>query len=198
MRIAAVLLAAGQGKRFGGGKLTADFGGKPMAAAVMDALLSVRLALRIAVVSDPQVAALAAQRGLQVIHNDQPEMGISRSIRLGLDAAEACDAVMFLAADQPLLTAQSLTRLIEGFAAHGGGLACLRDGTHSGNPAIFSRAFYPALSALSGDRGAKRILTANREHVLEVDCLYPHELDDADDPQTLAQMLALRETENER
>lgn len=196
MRVAAVLLAAGQGRRFGGGKLMADFDGKPMAAAVMDTLLSVGLELRIAVVFDPKVAELAAQRRLQIIHNDQPEMGISHSIRLGLEAAEACDAVMFLAADQPLLTAQSMTKLIEEFAAHSGGLACLRDETHSGNPAVFSRAFYPALLELTGDRGAKRILTANWERVLEVDCLYPHELDDADDPQTLAQMLARRETEN--
>lgn len=195
MRIAGVLLAAGQGKRFGGGKLLADVGGRPMIAAALDVLQQADLACRIAVVSDACVAALAQERGMTVIHNPHPERGIAGSIGLGLACAQRCDAAMFLAADQPLLTAHSIERLIREFRAHEGGLACLRDETHSGNPAVFAREFYPALAALSGDRGAKSILKANRDRLLEVECLYPHELDDADDPQTLARILTQMKNE---
>ncbi|MBP3656252.1 MAG: nucleotidyltransferase family protein [Clostridia bacterium] len=192
MRIAAVLLAAGQGKRFGGEKLMADVGGQPMAALAMDALLAAPVDCRIAVVSDERVAALARAKGIDTAINNSPELGLSRSIAVGIDRVQVYDAVLFLVADQPLLTAESLARLIDGFREQGGGIACLRDETHIGNPAVFSREFFPQLSALTGDRGAKGILRAHHDRLLIVDCLRPYELEDADDPAALAQILALR------
>ena len=186
--IAAVLLAAGEGRRFGGGKLLADVNGRPMAACAMDVLLEAPVDRRIAVVSDTQVGALARDRGFEIVLNDAPQLGLSRSISLGLAFAQPCGAVLFAAADQPLLSVQSLKRLIAAYSTGGCGIACLRDGTHMGNPAVFSSAYFDELHALTGDRGAKGIIRAHPEDVLAVDCISPDELADADDPQTLKRL----------
>ena len=191
MRLGVVLLAAGRGERFGANKLLADYRGRPMLCAALDALRQCGAARMAAVVSCDEAARLAREYGCEVIWNDAPAAGQSHSIALSVDAMREMDAVLFLAADQPRLKAGSLARLIEQHRLSSKGLACLQDETHRGNPAIFSAAYYAELSALSGDRGAKGILRAHEDDLLVVSCLCPHELADADTPEALAEIAAL-------
>ncbi len=184
-KVGIVLLAAGLSARFGQNKLLADFAGKPLACHAMDAMRAVPAARCAVVTGYPAVAQLARQRGLDVIENDAPQLGQAHSIHLGVRAMEAMDAAMFLVGDQPLLTAESLRRLLDAFAAGEMGIACLQDATHSGNPAVFARRYFPALLAIEGDRGAKGVLRANAHDVLAVPCARADELADADDPAAL-------------
>ena len=77
-------------------------------------------------------------------------------------------------------------RLVQRFACSGKSIACLRDGTHMGNPALFSRRYFGELLALQGDRGAKGVLRAHEDDLLVVDTVGPDELADADTPDMLA------------
>lgn len=191
MRIGIVLLAAGMSRRFGeANKLLADVRGCPMAGRVMDELLALGMERNTAVVSDARVAQLARERGLEVVENKQPELGMARSIVLGVDAMREMDAVLLLNADQPRISAASLRRLVDTFECGGGKPACLIDGTHFGNPAIFGRAYYKELLSLSGDRGAKGILKKHESMLLKVPCAHEGELADADDPDTLRAIAA--------
>ena len=185
MKLGVVLLAAGKSVRFGSNKLLADYCGRPMVCCVLEAL-QLLFADKICVVAgDDSVAALAHEYGCDVICNHEPQIGQSHSIHLGVSAMKDMDAALLVAGDQPRLTGESLCALVEAFCASPKGLACLRDETHMGNPAVFSKAYFPQLLALSGDRGAKRILTAYQEDLLVVSCLYQGELADADTPQAL-------------
>ena len=200
MRLGAVLLAAGQGRRFAkeqpgaGSKLLFPLRGKPLICYALDALASLRAERTAVVTGDARHAQLSRERGFDVACNAEPERGQGHSIALGMAAMEGMDAALLLAADQPNLTADSLRSLVRAYEGSGKGLACLRDETHWGNPAVFSRAYFPALRALDGDRGAKRILLAHQEDLLIVPCLFPGELADVDTPQALA-VLDGRETE---
>ena len=207
MRLGAVILAAGLstrwranrqsadsgvGARAAENKLLADFGGKPMVCRAMEALAEVGCERAAVVTGDGKIAALAEEYGMQVVRNDEPELGMSHSIALGVRAMRDMDALLLMAADQPLLTGESLCALIDAHWESCKGIACLRDETHWGNPAVFSSKYFEALSALTGDVGAKRMLRENEGDLLIVDCLHPHELEDADDPDAFSQLLRLR------
>ena len=188
MKLGAVLLAAGRSERFGSNKLLADFNGRPMICRALDTLKQLNAERTVVVVSNAEVAALAQVYGFEVIVNDAPQLGQARSVRLGvsyMEKIEELEAVLLMVSDQPLLSVQSLAALISAFEQSGRGIACLRDETHSGNPAIFMRTYCGALMRLEGDRGAKGILRAHANDLIEVDCFHPMELSDADDPAAL-------------
>ena len=193
MRLGAVLLAAGRSLRFGSNKLLHHFDGQPMVCRALDTVRQLDAARRAAVVSCEEVAALAREHGFEVIQNDAPEAGQAESVVLGTKAMMDMDAVLFLAGDQPRLSGTSLCLLVKGFEESGRGIACLEDETHSGNPAVFARAYFPELLSLSGDRGAKGILRKHEDDLLIVRCLHPNELADADTPQALEAIERIKE-----
>ena len=182
-----MLLAAGRSRRFGReDKLLADVGGQTMLNRALSVLGVVGADARAAVVSSREAERIAVAEGFQIVRNDSPEAGLSRSIALGAAWARAqrCDALLLAVADQPLLTAQSLSELIHAFRQRGH-LACLADETHRGNPAVFSAAYFDELLALRGDCGAKAVLRAHEDRLTVVCCCLPDELADADEPQAL-------------
>lgn len=188
MRLGIVLLAAGRSLRFGQeDKLLADAGGQTVISRALGTLGALDADARAAVVSSETAAALADEAGFDVVHNGEPEAGLSRSIALGVLWArgKGCDAVLLAVADQPLLTVDSLAALLAAFRQTGR-VACLEDESHRGNPAVFPAACFDELLALRGDCGAKGVLRAHGDELTVVRCRFPGELADADEPQALA------------
>jgi molybdenum cofactor cytidylyltransferase len=172
MKIGAVVLAAGSGRRFGGGKLSAELGGQPIlshvCATVARALGAGLLDSGwVVVAADDRAARLLVERaGLVPIANQSPEMGISHSIRLGLEAAEAdqtLDALLLLLGDQPLVEVETMRRLI-GSWSEGGGLVVrprYRDQPDTpGHPVLLDRRLWPLCRRAAGDRGLAGLLPA--------------------------------------
>lgn len=191
-RLGVVLLAAGKSERFGTNKLLAGFCGRPMVCYALEAALALKAARTAVVTACGEVARLAEEYGCEVLVNDAPQLGQSHSIRLGVQAMRDMDAVLLMVCDQPQLTAASLERLVQRFARSGKGVACLRDGTHKGNPAVFARETFGELLALEGDRGARSVLRAHEGDLLVVDTVGADELADADTPDMLAAMASSR------
>ena len=186
MNVGAVVLAAGMSARFGGNKLLARLGDRPLLGHALEALCGAEgVARRAVVVSDARVAQLVREAGLEVIKNDEPGLGQAHSIVLAAQAMRDMDALLLMAGDQPLLRATTLTRLLRAFKESGKGIVCLEDGTHRGNPAVFSAAYRERLLSLTGDRGAGALLRANEADLLVVPCTDADELSDADTPQAL-------------
>ena len=184
-RLGVVILAAGSSSRFGGNKLLAHFRGRPVIEHALE-LASACGAVRMAVVAaDPDLITLVRSRGIEVIVNDAPSLGQAHSIVLGVSAMEDMEAVLLMAADQPLLTRESMMQLISRYALSEKGLACLSDATHFGNPAVFSRAYFGALKQLKGDRGAKPLLKQHGHDLLIVRCAGDMELFDVDTKEAL-------------
>ena len=185
MKIGVILLAAGRSERFGSNKLLANFAGKPLICRALENMAALPATRKCVVAGSKEVADLAEAYGVDVIINGEPELGQAHSIVLGVREMADMDAMLLMVADQPRLSAASLQRLLSVFAASGKGIACLRDQSHRGNPAVFAARYLPELLALSGDRGAKGILRAHEDDLLTVDCLGRDELCDADTPQAL-------------
>ena len=188
IKLGTVLLAAGRSERFGSNKLLASFEGKPLILRALEAACALSADQTLVVTGSAEIAALAQVHGFEAIMNPDAHLGQSHSIHLGIKAMQEMDAVLLMVCDQPQLTGESLVRLAATFCASQKGIACLKDETHMGNPAIFSQRYFPELLALAGDRGAKGILKAHPDDLLAVSCVSAHELADADTPQALAQL----------
>ena len=105
MKIGCVLLAAGNARRFGSNKLQVQVDGESL---IRRALETVPSGLVTVVVSQyPEILSLAGEYGFEAVLNDQPDLGLSRSVRLGLERLTDCDGVLFLVADQPWLKRDS-------------------------------------------------------------------------------------------
>ena len=185
MKPACIVMASGIGRRFGANKLLEELAGKPLYRWALEAIPSELFRQVIVVTGHAPVAAAALERGFQVIRNNRPEDGVSRTIRLGLEAVENCAGALFMTADQPLLTAETLEKLTSAFQGEPECIhAAASDGIR-GNPCLFPRKFFPELMELQGDRGGAAVIRSHPEclRLIEVPS---EELFDCDTPEALA------------
>ena len=188
-RIGCVVMAAGNGSRFGGNKLFESVGGTPLIertlAAVPEGLFA-----RVAVVTQyPEIRELAEKHGFSAILNDQPDLGASRTVALGTRALRDCAGILYLVADQPFLSAESVALVVKKWLGMPDRIVSAAHGARRGNPCIFPQSLFPDLEALSGDRGGSAVIRAHPE-LLTLQELPERELLDIDTQETLR---ALRE-----
>ncbi len=185
--IAAVVLAAGRGVRFGGNtpKPLLPFAGETLLARSLATALASRLAPIVCVVSDVRVADEVPE-AIEVVHNSDPARGIASSLQTALEALsgnEAIGAVVVGLADQPLVGHEAYRRL-----AHARDdatpLAVATYGGVRGNPVMIARELWPQAMALAGDEGARVLI--RRFGAREVPCDGTGEPTDIDTPDDLA------------
>ena len=177
--IAVILEAAGNSSRFGSNKLLHIMDdGRPMAASILEAARSVDAYRKILVTQYDEVAAMAPD--FKVVMNDRPDLGISRSMQLGLKAAGDADAYMFCVCDQPGITKATLERLIEAYRKGTAGIVSLAWQGRMCNPKIFSSRYREELMALSGDTGGRQIIASHADDILLVEAACEEEVRDID------------------
>ena len=103
MQIGCIVMAAGMGARFGGNKLEKEWQGKTLIHHALDAVPTEKLSAVVVVTQYENIVKLAKEFGFTPIINSHPEMGQSHTIQLGVRALQACDALLFQVADQPML-----------------------------------------------------------------------------------------------
>ena len=178
-KIAIILEAAGDSKRFGSNKLLHIMDdGRPMIASILDAVRPLEAYKKILVTQYDEVAAMAPD--LNVVMNDRPDLGISRSMQLGLEAGGDADAFMFCVCDQPGLTASTIGRLIEAYKKGTAGIVSLAWQGKMCNPKIFSSRYKEELMSLSGDTGGRQILASHKDDILLVEAESEDEMKDID------------------
>jgi CTP:molybdopterin cytidylyltransferase MocA len=171
--VSAVLLAAGSGSRFGGGKLLAPYRGRPLIEASLANLAEAPVAETVVVVGDDavRIREISEPYGVRVVENPDWQSGQSTSVRAGLLAlGPEVRAAVVLLADQPLVGRGSVERLVAAFE-RGAKVAVATYGGKRRNPVLFSRAAWPLLlRELSGDEGARAVLRRHPDLVAEVPC----------------------------
>lgn len=162
-RLAALLLAAGAGRRFGGAKQVAALRGRPLLLRALD------LALGCPAVNAGAWVVTGAHRTVVesclagtpavLVHNPAWSSGMGSSIAAGVAALpEGADAVLLLLVDQAALDVADVGRLCAAWLdAPGEPVAAAWRG-HAGAPAIFPRSWWPRLATLAGDQGARDLL----------------------------------------
>ena len=186
-----ILLAAGFSRRFGGNKLLAPFGGKPLffwGLAALDEVRRTRGDCTLTVVSRcPEIREAAQALGAQAVDSPDSERGQAHSIRAGLQAlgrVEERDFLLFLPADQPWITPQTISRLLDA-AGPDTWTATAAFGERVGTPTLFSARLLPDLLALEGDRGGRKLMGRPGQPCLVVQADSARELEDVDYPEQL-------------
>lgn len=161
------MLAAGRASRFAAGasdedsKVVATLEGRALVAHAAAAALA-SPARPVVVVTGrgaSQVTAALAGLDVRLVHNPAYADGMAGSIAAGLAALPAtADAVLILLADMPRVAPATLAALIEAFASERPDAVVPTFEGRRGNPVLIARALFPALLALRGDVGARRIL----------------------------------------
>ena len=178
-KIAVILEAAGNSSRFGSNKLLHIMDdGRPMIASILDAVRPLDVYKKVLVTQYDEVASMAPE--FDVVMNDRPDLGISRSMQLGLAAAGDADAYMFCVCDQPGLTAATLERLIGAYKKETAGIVSLAWQGKMCNPKIFSSHYKEELMRLSGDTGGRQILATHKDDILLVEADREAEVKDID------------------
>ena len=165
----AILLAAGSGTRFGGGKLTAPYGEGLLLDAALDAAFAAPVrAVTVVWGADDAVLQAASRHAdqsgqsarLHLVHNSLHAEGMGASLRTAVGALppDTAGAFVFLG-DMPRIPHDIAPRLADALAAGARAAAPVCNGQR-GHPALFSAELFPALLSLAGDRGAGWLLNA--------------------------------------
>jgi molybdenum cofactor cytidylyltransferase len=184
--ISAIVLAAGEGTRFGDLKQIAELRGKPLAQHAIDAATAAGVD-EIVLVLGHEVTrvreALTLPASARAVVNPAYASGMASSLAVGLGAADpASEAAVVLLADQPGMTAQHVRALVDAFTARHSKLVRLRFRAGPG-PALLARPIWSEASALEGDVGARALMERYPELVEEVDVggEAPHDVDRPED-----------------
>jgi nicotine blue oxidoreductase len=191
MRVTAIVLAAGEGRRLGGPKALARLGGRSFLEAALAIFERDDVAGRVVVLgaeADRVAAAAQLPPGTTVVVNDRYTEGMLTSVWAGLDAASAqgADAVLLHPVDNPLAREATVTAVLQGLA-RGAIIAIPSHAGRRGHPAGFARPAWAALRAAPLDGGARSVLAERPDWVVHVpagpDCLV-----DIDTPEELAKL----------
>lgn len=176
MTFAAIVLAAGAGTRFGGGKLSAPLDGVPL---VHHAIRAARAApvARVVVVASEALDIGEWPDTPPVERVTLASEALSASLRAGLAAAGQIDGAFVFLGDMPRVPHPVAGQLA---AALGDAYAAVpfHDG-HAGHPVLLSARSFADVATITGDRGAGQLLKG-REDVVRVDCSDPGVLLDVD------------------
>ena len=186
-RVAGILLAAGDGSRLGQPKATVELAGSTLAERGV-ALLRDGGADPVIVVTGAIPVELP---GVVSVHNPDWMSGMGSSLATGLRALEGGAAAAVIAlADQPLIGAEAVRRLIAAHAAGATVAVAAYDGKPR-NPVLIDRVHWPAVIELAtGDAGARPFLRANPGLVTLVECGDTGSPVDIDTPEDLARARA--------
>jgi nicotine blue oxidoreductase len=205
--VAGVLLAAGEGSRFGGPKALVELDGQTLAERGVGLLRAGG--------ADPILVVTGATEvqipGTHTVYNPEWRTGMGSSLRAALNALtspedaspedaspedaspedagpEEVGAVVVALADQPLVGPESVARLIAAYRAGASVAVATYDGQPR-NPVLLAREHWPeVIATATGDTGARAFLRARADLVSLIECGDTGRPDDIDTPADLARI----------
>ncbi|MFN3520992.1 MAG: NTP transferase domain-containing protein [Phenylobacterium sp.] len=191
----AVVLAAGAGSRFGGGKLLAPFeGGVLLDGALRAALAAPARSVTVVTGADAEAVAAAARahaeaagqsRRLRVLHAPDHALGMGASLRrAALELPQDAGGVFVFLGDMPHIPSAVLSPLAQAVRDGAPAAAAAFQGRR-GHPALIGAGLFPALRTLAGDEGARAVLRGLGERLALVETQDAGVLFDVDTPADL-------------
>jgi Uncharacterized MobA-related protein len=171
-RVTAVVLAAGAGTRFGGRKLLAPIGGRPVLQHVLDALASAGIGDVVVVLGEDldTIEAAMAWRSERRVRNPDPGQGLSSSLRIGLGAVgDDAQAALITLGDQPLVPVAAIRALLDAPADSARPVVVpVYPDDRGRNPVLLRRPAFGLGAEAKGDHGLGPVLAAHPELVAAV------------------------------
>lgn len=198
-RVAAIVLAAGEARRYGTLKQVLPWRGVPLVAHVANQAIACADVSDVIITTGAQadLVASAVSSSAPEIKRLRPVLqipvsdwaaGQSRSVRAGLSAAQSAaggklSAALFLLADQPGVTPRLLSALVQRHRETLAPVVAPRYEGKRGNPVLFDRRTFPEFDNLEGDTGARAIIRRHESEIAWVDWPTDEILRDIDTPE---------------
>jgi len=196
--VVAIVLAAGESRRFGQPKQLLPVGDKTMIQHVVDIALDSPLEQVIVVLGcrAAEIGESIAGRPVQVVVNREWKSGLSSSVRTGLLAVKPeVSAALFVLADQPGVTTDVIARLVERYRETRAPIVVPTHRGRRGNPVLFARSLFAKLMEVKGDQGGRRLIAEYGNELEEIEmetkAIFA-DIDTADDYQTANSSTGLR------
>jgi molybdenum cofactor cytidylyltransferase len=186
--IGGIVLAAGEGRRFGGPKQVARLEGVPLLGHVLAAVRAVPALDPVVVVLGAhadQVRAEVDLAGTTVVECADWDEGQAASLRCGLEAAGDAEAVLVTLADQPGITAEVIELVLAAMSDPAPAARAVYDG-RPGHPVLIKRKLFPRVRELRGDTGARDLL--EEAGALRLEAAHVSSDADVDTPEQLEAM----------
>lgn len=183
--VGCVIMASGMGKRFGGNKLMADFGGQPMIARILAATGGL-FARRVVVTRHGDVAEYCRKQGAEVIAHDLPHR--NDTVRLGLEAVGNVDGCLFCPGDQPLLRRETIEALANAWKQEPDFIWRTAFENQPGAPILFPKWAFSELLTLPEGKGGGLLAQKYPERVRLQPVRDKYELADVDTRETLREL----------
>jgi molybdenum cofactor cytidylyltransferase len=164
--IGALVLAAGEGRRFGGTKQLAELDGRPLLEHALAAVQGISPRVVVLGHAADEIRAGVDLHGAEPVLCEDWHEGQSASLRRGLAALADADAVLVVLGDQPGITASAIDAVL----AEGGDEDAVRatyDGV-PGHPVLLRRVLLDRAGELRGDSGFRDLLRGARVREVEV------------------------------
>lgn len=187
MKTGILILAAGSASRMKQPKMLLPFGEGTILSHLLQETRKVKDAAICLVTGyyHTEIMAAVSTEGIQVVQNKQWQQGMAGSIQLGLSSLlqqqPELETVMILVSDQPYLTQNLLTQMLQLQSATGKSIVAAVYGSTKGTPVLFTRNYFNRLQELTGDKGAKSILQSFPQDLVTVD--FPEGIMDIDTPE---------------
>lgn len=169
----AVVLAAGESRRFGSSKQLANINGEPLVqrAAALARDCCGENSIIVVGHCGAEVAAAADNLCQFLLVNDRYADGIGTSIALAARVLSGvADAMLLLLADQPLIKARHINKLLTTWSGADHEIVASKFDATLGPPVLMPRRAIARLTTFGGDRGAKQLLNDDAFDVRPVTC----------------------------
>ncbi len=187
--IAAIVLAAGRSTRMGEvNKLLVEHKNQPMIARTLSQVITAGIEPVIVVVGHQaqDIQAALSDFDVEFVFNGDFRDGLSTSIKTGVAGLGGdVDGVFIILGDMPLVDEQDIRALVSAFETSANICVPMRNGRR-GNPVLWGRDYFLNLQKLQGDKGARDLILAKADEVVEVEMSGDRVLQDFDSPADFA------------
>jgi molybdenum cofactor cytidylyltransferase len=169
--ISAIVLAAGESSRFGGCKQLVRMGGKTLLDHVLETLRasSIRDVLVILGARSDEIRRCVRFDRERIVMNPDYALGMSTSIQAGLRAVgEAVNAAMFVLADQPFVSPQTIDALASEYERTKAMLIVPTYKGTRGNPVLADRSLFAEMMEIRGDVGFRALFGKHADAIVKL------------------------------
>ena len=186
--LCSIVLASGISIRFGSNKLMASLAGKPVIAHTIEKLgkLSEIFEKSIVITRYEEIATLCEIHKANFVLHDLSYK--NDTVRLGVEALGKKPGYIFLQADQPLVTEETLTALALSWQNDKGSIWRVSFDGADYTPVIFPEKFYDDLRNLPKDSGGNAIIKSNSGVVKRLEAKGEFEVMDIDEPSDIEKL----------
>lgn len=184
MKIGCIIMASGEGVRFGKNKLLEPLCSKPLIEWVTEVTEGI-FEHRVVVTRHKEIKEICEKKNIECILHSLPHR--SDTVRIGLEAiSDGIDGALFFPADQPLLLKKTLEKFLA--ASDCEHIIRLSFNGASSSPTLFPRKFFDELSTLPEGKGGGYLIKKYPDSLLSVEADNALELFDVDTKEDLEEL----------